>query len=183
MVAPYANDPMILGFCMSDCPLLTDGEAKWFKGTTFPRQIRNLGSESPGKQTYVQLMAKHYLRIADFNKVYLTDFKSWEDLLKASDWRENLYPKSEDERRDNIRFLELCVDHYYKTAKLAFKRFNTNHLFLGDKLNGNSDGLDAVIQITSRYTDLVNFQYYDILENHTSNMQRWSKKVSINNHY
>ena len=179
MVAPYANDPMILGFCMSDCPLFTDGEAKWFKGTTFPRQIRNLGSESPGKQTYVSLMAKHYKRIADFNKVYLTDFNSWEDLLKACNWRDNLDPKNEDERKDNVRFLELCVDHYYKTAKFAFKRHNPNHLFFGDKLNGNSDGLDAVIQITSRYTDLVNFQYYDILENHTSNMQKWSEKISI----
>ena len=179
MVAPYANDPMILGFCMSDCPLFTDGEAKWFKGTTFPRQIRNLGSESPGKQSYVDLMAKHYKRIADFNKVYLTDFNSWEDLLKARNWRDNLDPKNKDERRDNVRFLEMCVDHYYKTAKLAFKRHNPNHLFFGDKLNGNSDGLDAVIKITSRYTDLVNFQYYDIRENHISKMQSWSEKISI----
>ena len=179
MVAPYANDPMILGFCMSDCPLFTDGEAKRFKGTTFPRQIRNLSSESLGKRRYVQLMKKHYPQITDFNKVYLTNFNSWEDLLKASNWRDNLDPQNEYEKRDNTRFLEMCVDQYYKTAKLAFKRYNSNHLFLGDKLNGNSDGLDAVIQITTRYTDLVNFQYYDILENHTSNMHKWSKKVSI----
>ena len=71
------------------------------------------------------------------------------------------------------------MDQYYKIAKSAFKRHDSNHLFLGDKLNGNSDGLDAVIKITSRYTDLINFQYYDILENHISNMQLWSEKVSI----
>lgn len=179
MVAPYANDPMILGFCMSDCPLFTDGEAKWYKGTTFPRRIRNLGSESPGKRIYVQLMSKHYQRITDFNRVYQTQFNSWEDLSKATHWRDNLFPQSEDERKDNAHFLELCVDQYYKIAKLAFKRHNPNHLFLGDKLNGNSDGLDTVLKITSRYTDLINFQYYDILENQAISMQRWSEKISI----
>jgi hypothetical protein len=179
MVAPYANDPMILGFCMSDCPLFTDGEAKWYNGTTFPRQIRNLGSHSPGKRIYVQLMSKLYQRITDFNRVYQTQFNAWEDLSKATHWRDNLDPQSEDERRDNAHFLELCVDQYYKTAKLAFKRHNPNHLFLGDKLNGNSDGLDAVIKITSRYTDLINFQYYDSLENQAISMQRWSETVSI----
>lgn len=178
-LAPYANDPMILGFAMSDCPLFTDGEAKWYKGTTFPRQIRNLGSDSPGKRAYVQLMTKHYQGISDFNRTYQSNFKSWEDVLKANNWRDNIDPQNEDERRDNAGFLELCVDHYYKTAKAAFRRHNPNHLFFGDKLNGNSDGLEAVIKITSRYTDLINFQYYDILENHNINMQKWSEKISI----
>lgn len=179
MVAPYANDPMILGFCMSDCPLFTDEEAKWYKGTTFPRQIRNLGSDSPGKQIYVQLMSKYYQQITDFNRTYQTQFNTWEDLLLANNWRNNIDPKSENEKRDNLAFLELCVEQYYKIAKSAFKRHDSNHLFLGDKLNGNSNGLDTVIKITSRYTDLINFQYYDILENHINNMQSWSEKISI----
>ena len=68
---------------MSDCPLFTDEEAKWFKGTTFPRQIRNLGRESPGKRIYVQLIAKYYQQITDFNRIYKNKFNSWEDLLLA----------------------------------------------------------------------------------------------------
>ena len=54
-----------------------------------------------------------------------------------------------------------------------------NHLFFGDKLNGNSDGLDAVIKITSRYTDLVNFQYYDILKIILVKCSRGLKKFQL----
>lgn len=177
-VAPYAEDPMILGFCMADCPIFTDGEAEWYRNTTFPRQIRNLGPESPGKQLYLKLISERYEQIENFNRVYQTEFSSWETLLKAEQWRKDQPPINTEEATDNAAFLDHCVDRYYKTAKAAFKRYNPNHLFFGDKINGNTDGLDAVIKISSRYTDLVNFQYYDRLENHEKSMQAWSEKIS-----
>ncbi len=58
MAAPYANDPMLLGYCMADCPILTDNDAQWHKGTTWPRILRNLGADAPGKQAYVRTMQK-----------------------------------------------------------------------------------------------------------------------------
>lgn len=177
-VAPYARDSMILGFCMADCPIFTDTEAQWYNNTTFPRQIRNLGPSSPGKATYLKLMSERYDRIDNFNRVYQTTFSSWEALLKAEQWRKDQPPQNTDEAKDNTTFLEHCVNQYYKTAKDAFKRHNPNHLFFGDKINGNTDGLDAVLKISSRYTDLVNFQYYDRLENHETRMQSWSEKIS-----
>ena len=174
-VKPYANDPMIIGFCMSDCPIFTDDEARHFGSTTWPRQIRNMGGDSPGKKVYVDLLSKKYRRIKDFNTTYQTEFRSWDQLLNAKSWSEDTYPKNDQEKDDNQRFLFLCINEYYKRAKESFKKYNPNHLFLGDKINGNTDGLDSVLKVTSRYTDLVNFQYYGDLQEHKTSMERWSK--------
>ena len=138
-----------------------------------------MGSNSKGKKVYVETMKKIYTNIDDFNITYKTKFKSWKDLLLTEKWIEDIGPKNKNEKRDNKEFLLKCVDAYYKNAKKSFRKYNQNHLFLGDKINGNTNGLDSVIEITSKYTDLVNFQYYADLGDHIESMDSWSKKISI----
>jgi len=177
MAEPYANDPMILGYCMADVPAMTDNDAEWHKSTTWPRRLRNLGADSPGKQAYVDTMRKRHADIAAFNTVYNTDFVSWDALLAAEDWRPNARPANQAERDDNAAFLLLCVDKYYSVAKAALRRVDPNHLFLGDKVNANSDAFDTIVGVTSRYTDVVNIQYYARWEKQKATMDRWSDKL------
>jgi hypothetical protein len=177
MAEPYANDPMILGYCMADVPAMTDNDAEWHKSTTWPRRLRNLGADSPGKQAYVDTMRNRHADIADFNTVYITDFVSWDALLAAEDWRPSARPTNQAERDDNAAFLLLCVDKYYSVAKAALRRVDSNHLFLGDKINANSDAFDTIVGVTSRYTDVVNIQYYARWEKQKATMDRWSDKV------
>ena len=40
MAGPYVNDPMILGYCMSDLPSMTDIDAEMYNSTTWPRELR-----------------------------------------------------------------------------------------------------------------------------------------------
>jgi len=70
MAAPYAADPMLLGYCMADCPIMTDGDAQWSGGTTWPRVLRNLGAGAPGKQAYVAAMRERYTNVEAFNANY-----------------------------------------------------------------------------------------------------------------
>jgi hypothetical protein len=177
MAAPYADDPMILGYCMADVPAMTDNEAEYKKSTTWPRRLRNLGTRAPGKQAWVGLMHERYGKIEDFNAAYDTGFSSWDALLAAEDWRPNAAPASLKERADNAAFLPLCVDRYYRVAKKALRRVDPNHLFLGDKVDANSDAYDAIVGVTSRYTDVVNIQYYARWEDQKAAMDRWSEKV------
>lgn len=177
MAEPYANDPMILGYCMADVPAMTDNDAEWHKGTTWPRRLRNLGGNAPGKRAYVDTMRERHGDIAAFNAVYATGFASWGALLAAEDWRPNARPANWAERDDNAAFLLLCVDKYYGVAKDALRRVDANHLFLGDKINANSDAFDTIVSVTSRYTDVVNIQYYAPWEKQKVTMDRWSDKV------
>jgi len=177
MAEPYANDPMILGYCMADVPAMTDRDAEWHKGTTWPRRLRNLGARAPGKQAYVDAMRERHADIAAFNTVYGTDCGSWDALLAAESWRPNARPANQTERDDNAAFLLLCVEKYYGVAKAALRRVAPNHLFLGDKVNANSDAFETIVSVTSRHTDVVNIQYYAPWEKQKATMDRWSDKV------
>ena len=179
MAAPYADDPMLLGYCMADCPILTDGDARWSRGTTWPRVLRNLGAEAPGKQAYVSIMRERHVDIKAFNVAYATDFASWEALSAAEDWRPDAAPANQTEHADNHAFLLVCVDRYYTAAKVALRRYDTNHMFFGDKINANSDTLDRIIEITSRYTDVVNYQCYARWSEQKALLDRCSPQVDL----
>lgn len=177
MAEPYANDPMILGYCMADCPPMTDNDARWHRGTTWPRRLRNLGAHAPGKQVYVKTMRKRHKNIATFNARYATQFTSWDALLRTEDWRPDADPTSQAERNDNAAFLLLCVDKYYSVAKAALRRVDPNHLLLGDKINANSDAFDTTVSVIGRHTDVINIQYYAPWEKQKVTMDRWSNKL------
>ncbi len=173
-VEPYTDDPMILGYAMTDIPVLTDNDTKWAGGTTWPRILRNLGADAPGKRAYVSTMREHYPGIEAFNTAYATGFPSWNDLAAAEDWRLDTDFANEAELRDNMEFMRRCVDQYYTVAKAALRRYDTNHMFIGDKLGGNSDTLDSVLEVTSRHTDLVNVQCYGRWDYQQARLDRWS---------
>ena len=105
IASPYINDPMLLGYCMADCPILTDDDIKRNGGTSWIRILRNLGEKAPGKQAYLKNIRKRYKTINDFNKVYNTNFNSWETLLKTKNWRTNSPPSSQQEEEDNVAFM------------------------------------------------------------------------------
>ncbi|MCE2559636.1 MAG: hypothetical protein J4F98_13820 [Acidobacteria bacterium] len=177
VAAPYRDDPMVLGYCMADCPPLTDNEAEWNGSTTWPRRLRNFAAEAPGKQAYVDSMRERYGDVAGFNATYGTGFGGWSDLLNATDWRPDLAPLNQAERDDNAAFLLLCVDRYYSVARAALRRADPNHLFLGDKINGDMDSLNSIAGTTSQYTDLVNTQHYARWEGQRATMDRLTDMV------
>ncbi|MHC4740389.1 MAG: hypothetical protein ACYS8Z_00600 [Planctomycetota bacterium] len=179
MAARYANDPMLLGYCMADCPVLTDGDARVLGGTTWPRQLRNLGGGARGKQVYVETMRKRYADIDAFNKTYSSTFESWEGLLAAENWRAAAAPANKGEAADNQAFLLRCVDRYYAVAKRALRRVDANHLFLGDKINANSDTLESIVTVTSRYTDVVNVQFYARWERQKALLDKVAPKLQV----
>lgn len=161
VAAPYVNDPMLLGYCMSDCPIFTENDIRYMGGSTsWSRILRNLGAGAPGKQAFVKFIQERYSDIAAFNQVYSTGFSTWKDLAEAEDWRPNNSPENSKEEADNNDFMLLCVDRYYSVSKAAIYKVDPNHLFLGDKLNGNTDNLEKVLEIAARYVDVIVYQYY-----------------------
>jgi hypothetical protein len=190
MVRPRADDPRVLGYSMTDCPIFTDLDAAERGMTiygaprgelpTWPRLLRNMGSGSPGKRAYVAAMREAYDgSIAGLNTTYGTDFGSWDALLATVDWRPRTDYGNAREIADNTAFLRECVDTYYRKARGALRRYDPNHLFFGDKINGNTDTIDAVLDVTSRYTDLVFYQVYGRYEEQAAMMDRWTDRVGM----
>ncbi|MFC1714255.1 hypothetical protein ACFL6S_11330 [Candidatus Poribacteria bacterium] len=190
LVEPRALDPFLVGFAMTDCPVLTDHDARMREQTiygaarpdlpTWPRVLRNLGANAPGKQAYVENMRVLYQDdVAAFNTAYGTDFASWDALAAARDWRMETDFGNGHELRDNTEFLRRCVDQYYRIAKDALRRYDANHLFFGDKINANTDTLDTILDITSRHTDLVFYQAYGRYRMQKEILDRWTTLVDM----
>ncbi len=184
--APLKGDPWLLGYAMTDCPILTEidaaarpthvyGSARGATAT-WPRALRNLPASAPGKRAYVDFMrTRHSSWILHFNEVYETNFESWEDLLKAENWRPGVDPNNAKEIQDNRAFLAKVVDQYYSVTAAALRRHDPNHLVFGDKLNANTDSGDLVVPITAKHTDLVFYQMYGRWREQRPVLARWSK--------
>ena len=190
LAAPARNDPFLLGYAMTDCPLLTEEDCRERTDTIggarrkarigWPRRLRNLSAGTPGKTAYVQTMHDLYRgRISDFNATYDTQFDSFAALEATEDWRPHTDLSNGNETRDNIEFLKKVVARYYQTARDAIRRYDPNHLFFGDKLNANTDSLDTVLPVTSQFADIVFYQMYGRYEVQRPGLDRWSKTAGL----
>ncbi len=171
-VAPYKDDPYILGFAMSDIPTFTEILAKSmtqyksiasYNLPTWAQVLRNLDSKAKGKQKYVEFMKERYNNIDEFNKIYSTKFKSWKVLLTSENWRSVTDYDNATEIVDNNEFNKICIDQYYRVTSEAFREVDSNHLFFGDKINANlanPDELSMVVEQSSKYTDVILVQFY-----------------------
>ncbi|MCY3870391.1 MAG: hypothetical protein OXG87_12595 [Gemmatimonadetes bacterium] len=182
--APAKDDPFLLGYAMTDCPLFTEedcrerpdviGGARREARIGWPRRLRNLGADAPGKKAYVQTMRDIYRgQIGDFNATYDTQFDSFDALQTAEGWRPHTDLSNGNETRDNIEFLQKVVAKYYQTTRDAIRRYDPNHLFVGDKINANTDALDTLLPITSQFTDIVFYQMYARYEVQKPGLDRW----------
>ena len=185
---PVKDDPYLLGYSMTDCTMFTEedlrerpdviGGKRRKSRIGWPRRLRNLGGGAPGKQAYVDTMRDLYCgRIKDFNATYGTRFESFDALAAAANWRPHTRLSNANEKRDNIVFLQRVVAKYYETARDAIRRYDPNHMFVGDKINANTDSLDTVLPVTSQYTDIVFYQMYGRYEVQKPGLDRWSKQV------
>ena len=179
MAAPYVNDPMLLGYCMSDLPSMTDQDAETYNSTTWPRELRNKGGNAKGKQAWTEKMMKRYKDIAAFNTIYETSFKDWEELRVAEHWRPSKAAANQQEDLDNIAFLKICVERYYSIAEAALRRVDKNHLFFGDKLFAETDSLEIIIDVVSRHVDLVCYQSYARWEDQRALLDRLAPNIDL----
>jgi len=186
VVAPARDDPFLLGYTMTDCPLFTEedcrerpdviGGARRKARVGWPRRLRNLGADAPGKAAYVQTMQDLYRgAIHLFNATYKTEFNSFAALLAAENWRPASDLSNANETRDNLVFLQRVVAKYYETTRDAIRRYDPNHMFFGDKINANTDTADTILPITSQYTDVIIYQMYARYEVQMPGLDRWSK--------
>ncbi len=185
---PLRDDPFLLGYSMTDCPLFTEedcrerpdviGGARREARIGWPRRLRNLGIEAAGKRAYVALMRELYRdEIAGFNLTYGTRFETFDALAAAENWRADTDLFNENETRDNVAFLKTTVRQYYQTARDAIRRYDPNHIFFGDKINANTDTLNTVLPVTSEFTDVVFYQMYARYEVQKPSLDRWSAVV------
>jgi hypothetical protein len=184
------DDPYLLAYSMTDCALFTEEDLRERTDTIgleqreaarigWPRRLRNLGGDAAGKKAYVLTMRDIYNGdISKFNNTYGTGFKTFEELEKAENCRRDTDLSNGNETRDNVEFLKLCIDKYYQLAHSFIRKYDPNHMFFGDKINGNTDSMDTVLPVIQKYTDVVMYQMYAKYEIQKVKLDRWSNRVN-----
>lgn len=146
-IASRANDPLIIGYFVGNEPTWDD----------VPRVVAGLDGKSPAKRRLVQLLQERYASIEDFNEAWKPSvpFVRFEDVLDAS-----LRIHTARASDDMAEFFRLFADAYYGSISRAFRKFDTNHLLLGDRLMPSSCSNDDLIRIGGRYMDVISVNYY-----------------------
>ncbi|MGC9348299.1 MAG: hypothetical protein ACP5JG_09200, partial [Anaerolineae bacterium] len=185
VAAPRDRDPYLIGYSFTDCPIFTDEEAA-ARGVqvygapreatpTWPLVLRNLGEDAAGKRTYVNTMRERYGNdIQPFNAIYETHFDTFDALAQAENWRPEVDLANVEEREDNAHFLDMIIDRYYSVAVDAIRRYDRNHLILGDKLNGNTNTPDDAVALAGQHMDLIFYQWYATYEDQRERLDHWS---------
>jgi hypothetical protein len=185
LVLPKKDDPYLLGYTLTDSPVLTDVDAAehgadpWGgpapEAPTWPRVIRNLNSDSPGKKVYISLIKERYSTIKKFNKIYKTQFSSFADLEKAKEWSSFFKDSKIDDCKDNHAFLMMILKQYYLVANAAIRKYDTNHLILGDIINAQTPPPDDVISFVAEQNGVISYQFYGSYDEQSALLDRWSK--------
>ena len=147
--AAVKDDPRMLGW-------FTDNGLGWWDETLFLSALKQ-GPKSALKTKALELVTAEYrgdLRrfSADFDvEPVLKSFDDLRGVLKRADFRPGFRPLMVE------RYVEWLADRYYRAVSSEIRRFDSNHLILGDRYQGYYS--QPVVIAAGRYVDVVSADY------------------------
>jgi hypothetical protein len=147
-VAPLAKDKNLIGY-------FSDNELGWWDDTLLDYYLKQ-PSTNATRQVLMRLLREHYRN--DFSQLLLdfepSESKSFADL----DHHSALTIKPGGHAMDVVdKFTFLVAERYYKLAHDAIRRYDSNHLILGDRYHGYVPR--AVAQAAIPYVDVISTNY------------------------
>ncbi len=153
---PWRQDPDLLGYYL-------DNELEWFGKDGKPWSLftnaMKLGPKSPAKKAAVEMLKTRHRSITVFNKVWGTEFSSWQEV---AEFHSILEPKSPKALDDAHAFVSLCAQKYFETTTAAVRRADPNHLILGSRFAWLAP--EPAWSESGRYCDVVSFNCYPRVE-------------------
>jgi hypothetical protein len=155
--------------------IMTNGEAStrsgdpnnigYFFGNEIPyhnftKQVMEAkASATATKGALVAFLEEKYGTIEAFNTAWNGNYAGFAALGEAA-----LSIKTDDAYDDMLNFFELWLDKYFQIMSEEFRKVNTNHMLLGDRLYANvannSDLRDIIARVQGKYVDVLSYNYY-----------------------
>lgn len=142
------DDPWCLGY-------FVDNELSWGDTTALALGTLTSPPEQKAKQVFIADLKAKYDTIEALNKVWKTEYASWDALLTST-----TAPAIPDARADLETFFEKVADTYFIKVRQALKEYAPNHLYLGCRLMGGTVNPIAA-QASTRHCDVVSFNIYE----------------------
>ena len=150
VVAPRANDPLILGYFLSNEPLIED----------IPKAIPGLkGSKFGAKRRLVQMLKEKYATIEAFNMAWEIEGdnkpKSFDDLNDLP-----LVIATKTANDDMQAYYQLFLEERYSLINKYFRKYDPNHLLIGDRWQPGTANNEPLVRIAGKYLDVISVNYY-----------------------
>ncbi|MBW7971185.1 agarase [Bradyrhizobium sp. BR 10289] len=169
------NDPGLLG-------TFIDNELYWSTDARGPNELLvlflNLPPHRPGRLAAISSLQAHYREISQFNAVWRTPARSWEELGSiahvvapflrlppgglndALETRANLAdPAREAFSADCDAFVAVVADKYFEVCVSAIKAADPHHLVIGSRFGWLPS--PGVIAAAGRHLDVISFNCYE----------------------
>ncbi|MFT4023753.1 MAG: sugar-binding protein, partial [Flavihumibacter sp.] len=116
-------------------------------------------SEAATKKALVDFLKDRYKNIQAFNQNWKTNYNGFDDLYESA-----IGVTTENATADMMLFLEMYLDRFYTTVIGTFRKFDKNHLVLGDRYFTavmNDPRLRQVMcRVAARHLDVISYNYY-----------------------
>lgn len=106
---------------------------------------------------------------------FYCDCPQWVHWSPATEWRGSLVDPGLVESEAGRRELSAIAEHYYKATHDAIRRYDPNHLILGDRWEANAALPEEVVRAALPYVDVLSFQCFGTVENIATKMRRWAE--------
>jgi hypothetical protein len=119
---------------------------------SWANELRNRGTDTAAKRVWIEMLKKNYPDASAASKAYGIDSADWEALANHVQWK---YPKPP--KPEETAFKNAIIAKYYEVASGLCRKYDPNHLVLGDKArNMNPDEIAAI----APYVDVYFFESY-----------------------
>jgi hypothetical protein len=177
---PVRDDPYLIGYLYCDVPEWPlFGRASKRRAANWVDTLKLRGRDSPGKRAYVDLMRQRHDDIASFNGVYGTDLDSFDALADEGSFVYSIPPKPDLAREDDEAFLEILARQFYEVTCSAIRAVDTEHLLLGEIVEGNRGPPDAVLNVAAERVDVLAVQFYGLFKDQHAFLQRWHERTGL----
>jgi hypothetical protein len=106
---------------------------------------------------------------------FYCDCPQWVHTSPATEWRGSLVDPELLESEAGRRKLSAIAERYYKVTHDAVRRYDPNHLILGDRWEANARLPEEVVRAALPYVDVLSFQCFGTIDNIASKMRRWAE--------
>ena len=124
----------------------------------------------------------HCARFSDDPKLigyFYIDCPTWVHTRQESKWKGSLFDPKDLENEAGRRRLAEMAGRYYKVTHDAIRRYDTNHLILGDRYEAAAPLPVEVIEAAAPYIDVVSFQHFAPPENIVANLATWRGRFDL----
>lgn len=120
----------------------------------------------------------HCGRFADDPKLigyFYSDCPTWVHIRKPNAWKGPLFDPARLKSRTGRKELFQLASRYYKVTHDAIRRYDKNHLILGDRYEARAPLPDEVIKAAMPYVDVLSFQCFGGAKIVSEKLGYWAK--------